>query len=667
MTDWWDGKAFRMIQTNLREIDMVDIDAAQYVADMQWFKANAVLFNMAGIIASYPTSLPSHFQSPFLQGSSLGEIIAACHAADIRILARTDFSKVRRPVYEEHPDWAYRTIEGRVVDYNGDIHACINGGYQQEYALEILRELLTSYDIDGIFFNMGGYQVRDYSGNYFGICHCDSCKRRFAEETGLHLPAKEDMADPLYRKYTLFKQRTSTEHQAKVYDFIQTLRPDIAVCNHLPARRGIIRHESNTAVDRPLPHWQYTASAYTKWGTSSYPEMLTSLTTVDFIDIPYRHVAVSPEQQRLRMAQNLANGGALDLYLIGRLDNHEDKSGFAGIRDMFHFQAAHEDVYAKLQSRADVALVTGSGGNENEYRGWYRFLTESHFLFDALDVARLLDLPLDRYKAIIVPDMQPISDAVAARLDGWVAEGGTLIAVARAGHRSDDLEMRTMPAFASLGLRGLGTAREDMRSAMFKMVDKTGFMRFPVTDVLYLDGLYIYGDYAEDVQPHLRLIPPHMYGPPERCYYTQVTEHPGFTVRKVGRGQAIYVPWLPGTLFHRQGHTNSIDFAADLLEHFAGLTPVRGNISPMVEVTLYSPQGSKDQLLQLVNISGHFGNTFYAPVPMDGMTVEVPVAAPPAAVTSLVSGGACAFGYAEGVLTVQVPRLELYQALHIAY
>ncbi len=665
MADWWDGKAFRMIQTNLREIDMLDIDANRFVADLQWFGANATLFNMAGIIASYPTSLPFHFQSPYLKGSSLREIIATCHAADIRILARTDFSKVRRPIYEEHPDWAYRTVEGKIVDYNGDVHACINGGYQQEYSLQILRELLTGYDIDGIFFNMGGYQVRDYSGNYYGICHCDNCRRRFAAETGLHLPAKEDMADAVFRKYTLFKQRTSAEQQSKVYDFIQTLRPEIAVCNHLPARRGIIRHESNTAVDRALPHWQYTASAYTKWGTSSYPEMLTSLTTVDFIDIPYRHVAVSPEQQRLRLAQNLANGGALDLYLIGRLDNHEDKSGFAGIRAMFQYQAAHEDVFGKLRSRADVALITGSGGNENEYRGWYRFLTESHFLFDALDVARLLDLPLGRYKTIIMPDMQPIGDAVAARLDGWVAEGGTLIAVARAGYRSDDLEMRSVPAFASLGLRGLGTAREDMRSAMFKMVDKTGFTRFPVTDVLYLDGLYIYGDYAGDVAPHLRLVPPHMYGPPERCYYTQVTEQPGFTVRKVGRGQAIYVPWLPGTLFHRQGHTNTIDFAADLLEHFAGLTPVRGNLSPMVEITLYSPQGSGDLLLQLVNTSGHYGNSFYAPVPMDGITVEVPVAARPAAVTSLVSGGACPFGYADGVLTIQVPRLELYQALRI--
>ena len=97
MSNWWDTFAWREIQTNLREIDMVDISADQVVADLQAFKATVLMINAAGIIASYPTDLPFHFQSPYLTGDSLEEIIAACHAADIRVVARTDFSKVRRP------------------------------------------------------------------------------------------------------------------------------------------------------------------------------------------------------------------------------------------------------------------------------------------------------------------------------------------------------------------------------------------------------------------------------------------------------------------------------------------------------------------------------------------------------------------------------------------
>ncbi|MEA3406749.1 MAG: hypothetical protein U9R48_01545 [Chloroflexota bacterium] len=93
MKDWWQDYPWRLIQTNLREIDMLDIDAQRFMADLQAFKATVVLLNVGGIIASYSTELPFHFQSPFLEGDSLQEIISACHARDIKVLARTDFSK----------------------------------------------------------------------------------------------------------------------------------------------------------------------------------------------------------------------------------------------------------------------------------------------------------------------------------------------------------------------------------------------------------------------------------------------------------------------------------------------------------------------------------------------------------------------------------------------
>ena len=71
--------------------------------------------------------------------------------------------------------------------------------------------------------------------------------------------------------------------------------------------------EANTALDRPLPHWQYSASDNTKWAVSSYPEMVSSDTTVDFIDFPYRHVAVSPHQQALRLGTELSQRWGIGL------------------------------------------------------------------------------------------------------------------------------------------------------------------------------------------------------------------------------------------------------------------------------------------------------------------------------------------------------------------
>lgn len=667
MKDWWEGYPWRLIQTNLREIDMLDMDAQRFVADLRAFKATVVLLNTGGIIASYPTELRFHFQSPFLEGDSLQEIIAACHAEDIKVLARTDFSKVRREIYEMHPEWAYKSPEGKIVDYNGDIHVCVNGDYQQKYAFDIMKEILTTLDVDGVFFNMAGYQVRDYSGNYYGICHCDSCQEAFSEMFGAPLPDAEDMSDPLFRQYLVFKERTLKEHQKRVYQFIQDLRPDVCVANHhRVAERGFVRQEANTAMDRPLPRWQYSASDNTKWVVASYPDMVPSTTTVDFIDFPYRHVAVSPYQQKLRLAQNLANGGVLDYYLIGRLDNHEDKSGYEAVREMFHYHAAHEEEYDDLESKANIALLKGKDGNDAEFRGWFRFLVENHFLFDTLMIDAALKVPWDKYEALILPDYEPLATGLIGALDAFVQDGGTVIAVGKSGFRDRYYELRDAFPLECLGIENIKTVRDDMRSSYFKLDDKEGFDRFAETDLIYMDGYYIYAEYAEKVEKRFRLIPPHNFGPPERCYYTIVTDHPAFTVNHYGAGMGISVPWAPGSIFYRQGHTNTFDFAADLLEGVAGLTSVGGNVSPMVEITLLEREDRKYQLLHLVNGSGHFGVTFFAPSVVEDVEIFLPFSYQESVlVKSLVHDETYDVDLRKDGLVIHIPKLELFDALKI--
>lgn len=663
---WWKNRAWRQIQTNLREIDMLDIDAERYAADLKAFKANSVMLNAAGIISSYPTRLPFHFQSPYLKGASLEELIEACHKADIKVIARTDFSKVRRPIYERYPEWAYRTANGDIVDYNGDVHVCINSEYQQKYALDIIKETLTSHDFDGIFFNMGGFITFDYSGNDYGICHCDNCRHKFKESYGFDLPRSKDWDDPAYRAYLLFKKEVMRAHEQLIYDFITEIRPDVVIANNF-IQRGMFRQESNTAIERPLPHWQYSASDNTKWVVSSYPGMGSCNTTVDFIDFPYRHVAVSPYQQKLRLAQNLANGGGLDYYLIGRLDNHEDRSGFAHIMEMFHYHAENEEEYRDRTSRANIAILHGADGNTGEYRGWFRFLSENHFLFDTIMMDVALERDWKKYDAIIVPDYEPISDAVCEKLDAFAAEGGTVIAVGRAAFRNDRYERRSDVALRSMGMERIRYVRSDMRSSYFKIKDKSRYPRLKDTELIYMDGLYIYADYADETEKHLGLIPPHHFGPPERCYYDQVTDEPGFTIHRYGKGRGVYIPWQPGQLFHRQAYINTIDFIADVLEHVLGLKPVKGNLPPMVEVTLFEQHHDRSLFMHLVNASGHFGVTFYKPITIHDIEVELPGLEKPQAVRSLVSKTELPFTWNSGSLHIKVPRLDLMEAIKIIY
>ncbi|MFB3739673.1 MAG: beta-galactosidase trimerization domain-containing protein, partial [Candidatus Velamenicoccus archaeovorus] len=446
----------------------------------------------------------------------------------------------------------------------------------------------------------------------------------------------------------------------RMHERIRRLRPDLAIDRAFPAG-GFVRQESNTVLGRRT--WPYSASDNTKWVVASYPRMASSNASVDFIDFPVRHVSISPHLQRLRLAQALANGGGLDYYVIGRLDDHADRSGFEAVREIFRFHAVHEAQYRDLISCAKVALLTGPRADVEEHRGWFRVLAEHHFLFDVLTVDAVDETRLERYDAVVVPGLEPIADELAQRLDAWVERGGALVVSGLAGLRDDGYEPRSKPPFACLGVERVREVRPDMRGAYFRIDDREGFGRLDDTDLLYLDGPYVDAEHRSDVRRHLRLIPPGPYGPPERVVLEEPTGEPGMTARAVGAGRAIHLPWRCGALVERDGHPNTSDFLADVLEGHAGLEPLGGNLSPMVEVTLFERPGG-DLLLHLVNLSGHFGQREVAPVPMHDAEVVLPFEGAPASVEALV-GGRCTWSTAGGRLTVRVPEIGLFEALVI--
>jgi putative glycosyl hydrolase-like family 6 (GHL6) protein/glycosyl hydrolase family 42 (putative beta-galactosidase) len=661
---WWEGRPWRLIQTNLREIDMRDLDAARYVGSLRSFGATVAMINTSGIIASYPTELEFHTPSGFLQGDDLASVIDACHSADIRVIARMDFSKVRRPLSERHPEWAYRRSDGEIVDEHGDVHVCPSSDYQQQCAPRIVEETITMLDVDGVFLNMAGFQTRDYAGRYHGICHCAACTDRFDRAFGLPLPEAEDLDDPVFRRYVAFKRQVLRGLDERIHGTIRRLRRDVAIDRSFEDGRGFVRQESNTALDR-REDWPYSGSENTKWVVSSFPAMVSSNSSVDFIDYPVRHVAVSPHRQQLRLVEGLANGGGLDYYVIGRLDGHADRSGFEPVREIFRFHAAHEREYADLRSCATTALLTGPFANVEEFRGWFRVFTEHHVLFDTLVVDALRDGVLERYRALVLPDHQALSAEQARAIDAFVRRGGTLLATGRTGFRDEEYELRDRPALECLGIERVRVVRRQMRGAYFELGDRDGFPRLEHTDLVFLDGPYVEAEYRETALPRLRLVPPGPFGPPERVVLGTATDDPGLLVHTFGHGRVVFVPWLPGSLVHRHGQPNSAAFAADVLEHHAGIEPLGGTLPSMVEATLLERTDRSARLLHLINHSGHFGATYLAPITLRDLEVVLPIEAEAKDVTGLVAGHAYSWSADGGHLSIRVPELGLFEALRI--
>jgi hypothetical protein len=692
---WWTGYPWRMVQTNLRQIDWADINAEQYVRDLKSFDATVVLLNAAGIIANYPASLEFETVNPFLTGDSIVKIIDACHREGIRVLARTDFSKIREPVYEAHPDWAFRDASGNIVNYNGDVHVCPNGPYQQDYMFRIIGDMFSrlagkitveGLPFDGIFYNMGGFQTRDYSYHYYGPCHCENCKRGFRERFGLELPKTESLDDPAYRAYKIFQAERMADLDRRLTAHVRAISEQIAINGH-----DYQRIESNTEFGRPLPQWQYSGSSNTRNSRSLDYEIIPSNTSVDFIGFPYRHVSVSPHQQELRLWQNLANLGAVDYYLIGRLDNHGDKSGYEGIRKVFRFAKENDEELRGLKNQARVLVLHKTHWDDDpEARGWIRVLTETHIPLEEARLDKLSTAAFDAlapFDLIILPDLKVMSDAQADILDECVRRGSTILATGETGFYNERYERRPNVPLASLGVAETLCHRRDALSAMLLVDGERDPMGaagtagaaaekyFPhFKDVRYVacGPEFINVRMEEGAESWTSFLPPQPFGPPERCYpLNPAVDIPGLTRFTFGRGAGIYIPWKPGTIFYQEAYPNTAWFMQDVLEQICGLRSIAPALSPMVEVTISAGPGRI--VVQLVNATGHYGNSFYAPVPIRDTALEIPAPLDSAvrAVRTLRAGEKLPWqtkqsqGGPGSAVTLTLPLLEDYEGIVI--
>lgn len=640
---WWENYPWRMIQTNLREIDMADIDAEQYVQDAKDFGATVVMLNAAGIVASYDTKIPVHSRSEFLRGDSLREIVEECHRAGIRVIARTDFSKIRYPLYEAHPDWAFRTAEGGIFNCNGDVQVCPNSGYQQEAVYKILREMLTAIPFDGIFFNMSGGFVTGYDGTLYGVCMCETCRKLYREGTGQEPPVK-GMRDPQFMRYMGFQSKLIQASKKRQYQFIKDLNPELAV-NGFDYQRT----ECNTDMDRPP--WLYAASSNAR--SSGGRRRTADCASVDFMGFRYRDSSVSPALMELRQWQCLANGGGLSLFIMGRLDNHKDVSGFAPTKKVFDFHKKHEALFCGLSSAAEVALIQkgGMARSDPEVYGWIQALSESHVPFDEIKLPELTAEALRGKKVVVLGDVKNLPEAQAAVLDEFAANGGAVIA------SGDTIKLKC------LGIKALGERQKGLMSSVFEVgeSDREAFPRCQEAPLIATGADLQLAEFEDHTDKYLRLIPEHPYGPPERCWYTEVTDHPGVTVHHYGAGCGVYIPWMIGSFYFNQGWQNTLNMMQDVLFRLCGLSELAPGLTPMVELTL----AKKDGLLavQLVNGTGCFANRWFPPVPVRDIRLELPILE--YRHVRALNGGAVAAETAEGKLIIHLDELREYEAVII--
>jgi hypothetical protein len=594
---WWMREPIRWLQTNLRETD-ASLDPQKVVADVAAFRANVLHFSMGGIAAHYPPKTPFHYASPHLPPGrdTFGEVLREAHARRIRVVGRFDLSKTRKDVFDAHPEWFFRKADGQPVVFNGLYSTCINGGYYRDQGMKILSEALDRYDVDGLFFNMFGNQSRDYSGNFVGHCHCDSCKRKYRELYGRELPKEPD------EQYRQFMFRSSREVAAEIGKLIRSKRPNAGYFNYIQEHTDGIMSESNTAVNRPLPLWPYASSDNVNRARNSQPGKMSVNLCMQFVDYAWRFATVPPHEIALRLWQNIAHGGALAFSVNGTLDQ-QDMQAVDTARPIFQWVAGHEEFYVGQQSAARVLLLGGSAAtgrtfNQASYRGVFRLLSEEHIPFAVSDntdaIARR------QFDAIVATDWAP------DELLKYAESGGRVLIVSP---RTPEFEVAPV----------VKTWKNV--EGYFRVRDRSFFPSLPQTKIVMLNGDFT--ELSGTSSSALTLIPPSMIGPPEKIHTDQTdTDKPGIVTRTLGKGSVTWIPWDLGGLYYKHSLPAHAAILRDAVDRMLpDGRQIRTNAHPLVEMTLMR-QGTRT-LLHVINLSGHSETAYFEPLPIRGIRVDV--------------------------------------------
>src|SRR2546430_11367971 len=139
-------------------------------------------------------------------------------------------------------------------------------------------------------------------------------------------------------------------------DGILPRRPKAGYCKYIQKPTDGSMSNSNTAIDRPLPLWPYSASDNVNRARNSEPGKMAVNLNMQFVDYAWRFATVAREEIALRMLQNIAHRGALTVEVNGTLDL-QDRQALETAKPIFRWVAANEQYYSGEQSAARVLLL----------------------------------------------------------------------------------------------------------------------------------------------------------------------------------------------------------------------------------------------------------------------------------------------------------------------
>jgi hypothetical protein len=602
----WFDRPMRWVQLAFVEDDPGRYDPGFWLDYFKRIHADAVCLSAGGCVAFYPTKVPLHYRSKFLgNGDAFGEMLAGCRKLGMIVTARVDPHAAHQDVYDAHPDWI-------AVEANGQPRrhwamptewvTCALGPYNFEFMTSVIQEIMTLYQVDGVFANR-------WSGS--GMCYCQHCQRNFKEFSGLELPraagapgdARAQFAawqkKRLLDLYTLWDAEISKRNPGAVFfpNGFDQIRDSVSV--------PILFADRQCRSEFQLP-WQNGKFAKDARSTSG-SNPIVGIFSVGF-EAPYRwkDSTQNPNEIRLWAADGIAQG--FRPWVVKFNAKPLDYRWFKPVEDLYVWHWKNEKYLRNQRPLARVGMVSASASRaaQDHTSGFYHVLVEARIPFEMVLDSQLDPAHVQQFKVLALPNIANLSDAQCAQLKSFVEQGGGLVATYETslyderGRRRDDFGLAGL-----FGASFAGNVIERQQNAYLNLEDHS----HPLLAGLEDAGRMIHGVKRVEIRtaPGLRAplmtVPTYPDLPMEEVYVRDTTTViPGVMIHSSGAGRVVYFPWDIDRTFWEimcQDHgivlANAVRWAANEEQ------PLRVEGPGVLDMALWKQQSSVT--VHLVNLS----------------------------------------------------------------
>lgn len=338
-----------------------------------------------------------------------------------------------------HPEWMVRDIAGNPVPGTWRV-ICVNTPYI-DYVKEQLHEIMTGYDLDGLFFDMLFMGIESVT------CFCENCRRLFWEKTGLELPTKPGR-DEVWRAFLEFRYESVRRFGDEINRFVRAERPGWSIVYNYLASPAHSWKIGLRPIQNAMDDYGSTEAYPDFWG-ALYPSLQARFIQGVFEGKSNEIIAnrfnrqwdytVRPvEQLKWEIFTHRANGcrsfvvdqpwhdGQLDPIVYDRLgevysemDEKEEIFGGEPIKCVgLYYSVKTRDLYA-IDDHSKIL---------SPFSGTYKALIESQIPVEIIFDENITLERLNRYPIIFLADVACLSDCEIDLFRKYVSGGGKLVA-----------------------------------------------------------------------------------------------------------------------------------------------------------------------------------------------------------------------------------------------